>query len=245
MKSSRVLAAFLVGLIAGLVGETLLFLERQSAKIESVLVDDFRVVLFLKSDPEAGRERVLEEQLLGLPGVLEARYVSRRDALAALRRDEPDLVESALLLSDNPLLPAFEVKLDEDSLARVGQWVVEAQDVADWADVRYKSGQVQAALQAQFYRHTINIVLSAAVCAASLLLLTGLWPAGRVVARRHEWESGLSAAAGGLAGAGLTGLVVLQVRMLTPWWAWPSAPRQFLLAAGASALGWILCRRHD
>jgi cell division protein FtsX len=239
------LAAFLVGLIAGLVGETLLFLERQSSKIEAALSEDFRVVLFMKNDPEAGREKVIEEQLLGMPGVLEAKYVSRRDALAALRRDEPELVESALLLSDNPLLPAFEVKLDEDSLARVAQWAADAADVADWADVRYKKQQVQAALQAQLYRHAVNVVLSAVVCAVSLLVLAGLWPPGRAVARRHEWEAALGGAAGGVFGAGMAALVVLPMRLLTPWWAWPSGPRQTLLLAGAGALGWVLCRRHE
>src|SRR5688500_11566133 len=103
----------------------LLFLERQCAKVESVLKEDFRVVLFLKEDPAPGREKVLAEQLLGLPGVQDARFISRQEALAELRRDEPELVESALLLSDNPLLPAFEVKLDDDNLARAPQWISE------------------------------------------------------------------------------------------------------------------------
>lgn len=231
--------------MVGLVGEALLFLERQSARVESALEGDFRVMLFLKADPEGGREKVLEEELLGLPGTVEARFVSRRDALSALRREEPELVEAALLLSDNPLLPAFEARLDARTLARVGQWIEDARGVADWADVRYKQAEVRAALQAQFYRHAIDIVMSAAVCAASLLLIFTLWLGRRAEVARVEAETALAAGVGGVAGAGLTALIVLPLRLLTPWWAWPSAPRQVFLAAGAAAVGWALCRRSD
>jgi len=246
MTPSRVLTAFLVGLLAGLAGETLLFLEGQCARVESALRDDFRVVCFLKADPEPGREKVLEEQLRAIEGVEDVRYVSRQEALAELRRREPELVESALLLSDNPLLPAFEVKLDELGLARLPQWLEDARGVADWADLRYKSAQVQAALQAQFYRHAIDVSLSAAVCAAALLLLVGVWwPGGKAGHKDRAGATALVSAAGACAGAATTALVALPLRLLTPWWSWPPASKQALLVFGAGAVGWVLCRRAD
>lgn len=246
MTPARALTAFLVGLLAGLAGETLLFLEGQCARVETALRDDFRVVCFLKSEPEPGREKVLEEQLRALDGVEDVRYVSRTEALSELRREEPQLVESALLLSDNPLLPAFEVRLDELGLARMPQWLSEARELADWSDVRYKNAQVQAALQAQFYRHAIDVSLSAAVCAAALLVLVGLWShGGKMSLKGRSGAPALVAAAGACSGAAVTALVALPLRVLTPWWSWPPASKQALLVAGAAAMGWVLCRKAD
>jgi len=92
-----------VGLLGGLGGETLLFLQRQSARIEQVMEDDFRLVLFLKKEPQDGKQKVLEDRLRALPDVADARYVSRQEAMAELRRQDPELVESVGLPFAIPL----------------------------------------------------------------------------------------------------------------------------------------------
>src|SRR5438874_11602564 len=110
MKKHRLFFGFVVGAAVGLAGETLLLLQRQCARVEQTLRDDFRVVLFMKADLEEGRRKVLEEQLRALPDVEDVRALSKQDALDALRREEPELVESVSFLSDNPLDPGFEIK---------------------------------------------------------------------------------------------------------------------------------------
>ena len=155
MVRSRLALSILVGLIAGLGGETLLFLQRQCRLVEESMREDFRVLLFLKDDLDEGRQKVLEERLRALPDVDDVRAVSRQEQLAALKREDPELVESVALLGDNPLTPAFEVSLGEAGVSRVAQWLSQAQPLADWADARYKPAQVQAILQAQFYRQAL------------------------------------------------------------------------------------------
>src|SRR4051812_33950795 len=131
MRKSRFFLAFLFGVLAGLGGETLLFLERQCGRIEDVLREDFRLILFLNSDLEAGRQKVVEEQLRAMPQVQSARFVSRQEAISALRRDDPELVESVVSLAENPLNPSFEVKLRPGAIGSVADFIRGAEPLAN------------------------------------------------------------------------------------------------------------------
>lgn len=243
----RFLLSAALGVAVGVAGETLLFMRTQSRAVERSLRDDFRVLLYLKSDADAGKLKVLEEQLRALPDVEDARAVSKQEQLAALRRDDPELVESVLLVGDNPLQTAFEVRLGEGAVAQVGQWLLRARALADFSDARYKPSQVQAILQAQFYARFLDVALAALVCLGAGAAALGLWllrlrPAGK------PGESFWLLAAGGLgavAGAAAIGVVVLPMRELSPWWAWPPAGAQAALVLAAAASGWVLCSRAD
>ncbi len=246
MKRRLVLAA-LVGVAVGVSGESLLFLQRQAHLAEAGLRDDFRVLLYLKADLDESKQKVVAEQLRALPEVDDVRAVSRQEQLSALRRDDPELVESVLLVGDNPLMPAFEVRLAQEGLAHVGDWLAKAQGVADFADARYKPAQIQAILQAQFYARFIDVALSALVCAAAALLLAGLWAARRARAALSR-EQALPAALAGacaLAAAGSVALLVLPMKALSPWWGLPGPAAQALLAVAAAGAGWVLCARIE
>jgi hypothetical protein len=249
-SSERVFLTFLFGLAAGLGGESLLFLDRQCASLETSLREDFRVVLFMRKEPEEGKRRIIEEQLRALPDVEDVRGVSRAEALAALRRSDPALVESIVLVGDNPLHSAFEVRLGSAGLGRLEDWIGSAQPLADWSDIRYKPAQVEAILQAQFFGRFLGVALSAVVCIAGAMALLWLWSLGGSKGRgfwnQREMASGVlhagSAAAGAALGGGIVFLLVLPMRQLSPWWAWPAAGAQAALAACAAAAGWTFCR---
>lgn len=237
----------LVGLVAGLGGETLLFLQRQCRVVEESLRDDFRVLLFMRADLGEGKQKVLEEQLRALPDVDDVRAVSRQEQLSALKKEDPELVESVALIGDNPLMPAFEVRFNESGVSRVSQWIMKASALADFADVRYKPAQIQAILQAQFYARFLDLALAALVCLGAALALAGIWSAGRsgaLLRREGALAAGLTAA-GCVAGAGLVCAMVLPLRALAPWWGWPPVAGQAALLAGASAAGWVLCARSE
>lgn len=237
--------AFAIGLLLGLGGEALVFLRSQCLRAEAALREDFRVVFFLKEELPEGRLKVLEEQVRALPEVEEARAVTSREALAALRREEPELVESILLLKDNPLNPAVEVRLTPAALGGLQHWVEEAKALSDWADIRYKAAQVQAALQAQFYAHYIGLAARACVCVLAGLFAAWLW-AGRGV--EGGWEAPVASAvlssAGAAAGAALALAAALPMRELSPWWAWPAAAAHATLLACAAAAGCLLVPRR-
>lgn len=248
MKKNNLLRAFLVGAAAGLAGATLLLLQRQCARVERSLRDDFRVVLFMKAELGEGPGKVLEERLRALPSVEDVRAVSKRDALEALRREEPELVASLSFLSDNPLNPAFEVKLAPDALGGLPQWLEQAQALADWADIRYKAVEVEAILQAAVFSRFIGVALSALVCLTAFLALAGLW-AGRgwaVNARvLSHMDAALCAAGGAAFGVLAASGLALPLRSAAPGWAWPSGWQHAAVLVCAATAGWVLCGLRD
>jgi hypothetical protein len=249
MKKSRLALCALVGLLAGFGGETLLFVQRQCRAVEAGLREDFRVMLFLSSDMDAGKQKVIEEQLRALPDVDDVRSVSRQEQLSELRRDDPELVDSVALIGDNPLMPAFEVRLGEGGVAKIAQWLAQAQPLADWADVRYKPAQVQAILQAQFYARFLDLALAALVCLAAALALAGVWVMGKHHGhgawRRHGFTAAAVSAAGAAAGGALVGVMVLPLKALAPWFSWPTLGGQLALLLAAGSAGWVLCARPE
>lgn len=254
MKKHRLFFGFVLGAAVGLGGETLALIQRQCLRVEQVLREDFRVVLFLKAEPEEGREKVLEEQLRALPDVEDVRAVSSQEALDALRREEPRLVEAVSFLSDDPLQPAFEVKLADGALGRLPQWLARAGALADWSDVRYKPAQVEAILQAAFYARFVGVALSGLVCLAALLALAGLWSSvapgkahgpgwGRALLAHPAAAAG--ALAGGIFGAGAAAAIALPLKAGVVGLAWPSAAQQAAILAAAAVSGWTLCGLRD
>ncbi|MBI5631029.1 MAG: hypothetical protein HY921_09110 [Elusimicrobia bacterium] len=245
MRHRRLFLAGFAGLSIGCAGEALLFLERQAAQVEKVLRQDFKIVLFLKQDLEESKRRILEEKLRALPDLEELRYVSRQEALAALRRQDPELVDAVVLLGENPLNPAYEARLSPLGVARVSAWIAAVQGLADWADIRYKTAQVQAILQVQFYRHFIDLSLSFLMCLATGMLLFSLWSAGNAITQAPGLELALVSGAGAVFGAAATGLAAWPLQVLRAGWAYPAGARQAALVLAAAAAGWVLCRRED
>ena len=254
MKKHRLFFGLILGAAVGLGGETLLLLEHQCRRVERTLGDDFRVVFFLKAEQNEGDSQVLLKRLRALGQVEDARAVSKKDALAQLKRQEPELAEAVTPLNENPLDAGFEVRLTEAGLGRLPQWLAEAEELADWSDVRYKPAQAEAVLEAAFYARFIAVVLSGLVCLAALLAFFGLWAWGEIPhghwpalgrALRANPGSILGGALGGVLGACAVCAIALPLRTAAAGLAWPSAVEQFVLIAAAAVAGWVLCGLRD
>lgn len=220
--------------------QSLLFMESQARRIEQALTDDFKIVAFVKADVNAGKLKVLEEKVRALPDVEAARLVSRDEALETLRREDPDLVESVALLGENPLQPAFEVRLAAASLARAGSWVENAYALPEFEDIRYKPAQIRAILLAQFYGYFLKLAANVGFCLTIFMLAglfwTGLDFSAAVLKRAAAFPAGT------LAGMGLAYALAYPLRNLYSWWTWPSLSNQALLVFAAAVLGLCFSR---
>jgi cell division protein FtsX len=229
--------AFVLAVMAGMAGESLLLVRTQVLRFESLLREDFRVLMFLKNDLPESQAKVLEDKLLGLPEVRAVHFVSRDAALAALRRDDPELVDSVIWMGDNPLHPAFEVRPTPAALGRFEEWLRNARSVADWADLRYRGGQVRAILQAQLYGHFLSLILSSLLCLACAALAAALWWSHRPGVFR-PLAAVMPAGMGAAAGVALALAAAWPARQYLPWWEMPATGPQFAVwAASALAVG--------
>ncbi len=223
---------------AGLAGETLLLAERHCSRLEAALRDDFRVVLFTRASLEESRAKVLEEKLRAVPEVADVRYVPADEALAELKRDDPELAESVALVSDNPLPAAFEVRPAPESFTHLGAWLDAAERLADWSDLRYKPGQVSAILRLRFYAYLLRMTLSTLLCLiAAIALGSLLMEKGR---GSFSAEFAFWALAGGAAGAALALAMSWPLRRDELLWALPGPLAQLSLLAACATLGWFL-----
>jgi len=233
----RLASLFALAAAAGLAGETLLLAERHCTRLASSLSDDFRVVLFTRAPLEEARAKVLEEKLRAAPEVADVRFISADEALAALKRDDPELAESVALVGDNPLPAAFEVRPTPESLTHLSSWIDGAQRLADWSDLRYKPGQIQVILRLRLYAYFLRMTLSTLVCLIAGLALVAL---SRRLSPNGSASSVLWATAGGAAGAALAIAISWPLHRDALLWAWPQPFAQIALLAACATLGWSL-----
>lgn len=242
---SRAAWMFAFAASAALAVQTLLLVERQCRRLEGALREDFRVVLFLRAESAEGKDaparlKVLEEKLRAQPEVAQARYVSADEALATLKREDPELVDGVALVGDNPLPGSFEVTPTADSLPRLVSWIDSVQSLADWSDVRWKSAQLQAILRARLYGYWMRLVLSSLFCAAAALALWALAASLRVPGRRGETRLCAAGALGGAAGLAVAVLAAWPLHRDVLLWAWPPLWTQAAVIVVCAGLGWSL-----
>ncbi|MBI4678408.1 MAG: hypothetical protein HY748_12580 [Elusimicrobia bacterium] len=231
----RVSAFFALGLVLGFTGGALLLLESHCRAFERSALRDFRVVAFLKPGLSGSALKVEEERLGCLPGVEEARSVSSDASLGALRREDPELFDSVALVGENPLPPAVELQLDSDGVARVPQLVAEAFASQEVSDVRYPGGQAAAILHARFYGHFVGVAVNAALTAAALSILGGLW-----LGRGAAWPETIWTGVGALLGQAAAVLLALPMRAHALWWDVPRGSQALLWVAACAGAAWAL-----
>ncbi|MDD5656849.1 MAG: hypothetical protein PHF00_06295 [Elusimicrobia bacterium] len=224
----------LLALMGGVGGESLLLVRAQAERFADLLREDFKVLFFLKEEPSESQAKLIEERLLGLPETARAVYVPREDSLAALRREDPELVDSIIWVAGNPLSPAFEARLKPSGLDRFETWLAAAGGAAAWTETRYRPAQLRAMLQARLYVHFLDLVWSALLCASAAALIAALC-LGAAPPSRGSWAAvaGL-AAAGTAAGMILAAAAAWPARAYLPWWGHPPLLRQLALWAGVS-----------
>lgn len=251
MKSPSVknlFAAALAGLLCGTLGETLLFLEAHTRRIEAVLADDFRIVAFLATELPEAQRKAIGERLRALPGTEEVRFVSRDAALEDLRRQDPEVVRSVALLGENPLQSAFEAALVPEAIARAPQWADAAAQVPGVGDIRFKPLEVHAVAQCQFFNRFLRLALSLSAFFWLAGAAAAIWAAMSLREARGVVE-GLPARLGmaGTGAAGGMGLILaaaLPLKAAPAGWAAPTDWAQgALFVAGllGALLAWDWC----
>ncbi len=236
---------FALGLMLGVLGEGMLFMHAHCLKVEGILLEDFRLIVFLDGDVGARRRKVVEERVLALPGTASVRHVSPEESLAEIESADPGIAESVAVLGDNPLPDAFEVTIETERLNAMEAWLKSAAAIPEVADIRYKGLQVRMIRQVQFYSRFLALVLASGACALGLGLallaastlmsggsFTDLFGSPATAAVRAA-----AAAAGTLAGISVALGFAYPAAQEGFLQAWPSAGMQALLALAGALLG--------
>jgi len=237
---SRTAWVFAFAVCAALSAQTLLMAEGQCRRLENALREDFRIMLFLRGEVPDSRLKILEEKLRAQPEVEAARYVSPEEALASLKRADPELVDAVALVGDNPLPGSFEVTPTSESLPRLVAWIDSVQSLADWSDVRWKPAQLQAILRARFYGRWMRLILSTLFCVCAALALWALAVSLRAAAGKGETALIAAGGLGGACGLAFAAIAAWPLRRDELLWSWPPFWTSAAVIAACAGLGWSL-----
>lgn len=234
-----------IGLVLGLGGQSLLLLRNQCRLVEGALRQDFRLIVFLQSGLSPNKIKIVEEKIMALPHSEEVVFVSQEQALSEIQSRNPEAGRLVALLGGrNPFHPAFEVRLSVRGMAGLQEWLRQAGQVPGVEDVRYKSLEAKAILQARFYRKLLTVALNLCFCVLMGIFLLALGARLRrskaAAPRAGDGAAVLWSGSGAAAALGLAALAVWPARgTLFSYADFLSLSQVFLLLAAALS-GWGL-----
>ena len=237
--------AFLLAFSVGLMAEMLLFMHTQMREISMILKEDFRIIV-VRDDKARDTPEAVEAALSGIKGTGQVFFVSRKDRLARLKTEDPDLVASVLVPGQNPMPDTWEVAINEDVLGDMNAWTSAAWKVPGVADIKYKPLEAYAIMHALFYGHLVRLALALAffafVIMAAMVLTHCHTPASLAASLHADRKWFMSGGAGALASALAAYAVVYPVKYLSPVWVWPNPLWQAAVVACGALMGWVLCQ---
>ena len=237
--------AFLMAFSVALLAEMLLFMHAQMREIAMILKEDFRIVV-VRDEKAKDTTEAVEAALSAVGGTAQVVYISRKDRLARLKAEDPELVASVLVPGLNPLPDTWEVTIKEEVLGDMNSWTSAAWRIPGVADVKYKPLEAYAIMHALFYGHLLRLSLALAFLAfmvlAAMVLTHGHTPAALAQALPADKQWFFSGGGGAVAAALAAYAVVYPVKYLSPVWVWPNLLWQAAVVVCGALLGWVLCQ---
>ena len=133
-----------------------------------------RVVGYLKDEPASSKLDELTRQIEAIPGVLRVRYISKADALKALKHSLGGQADVADQLPRNPLPASVEVTPDADTATPEGtrELVRRLQALPEIEEVQGGSQWVEGLAQFRRLFELVGLGVGAVLAAAAILTVT-------------------------------------------------------------------------
>ncbi len=133
-----------------------------------------RVVGYLKDEPAPAKLDELTRQIEAMPGVLRVRYISKADALKALKHSLGGQADVADQLPRNPLPASVEVTPDADTATPEGtrELVRRLQALPEIEEVQGGSQWVEGLAQFRRLFELVGLGVGAVLAAAAILTVT-------------------------------------------------------------------------
>lgn len=247
----RFSAAFLLGIILGLGGETLLLSKTASRRFADNLSKDFRVLFFMPENSSPQTLLSAQKSVGAITGTQSSVLISPAKALSILKQADPELAQNLSFLPTNPIEPIIEATLNKKGLLSFQSWMAQAAAQQKWTEIRYQPEELRSILRLGLYLRFLTVALTALLCLSSLLLVLGVIFPLMVFSKRSPRKMiellSLSAKTFGICLVGVCLGGIFSAAFAWPlgraveWWMWPSLVAQAIFIIPAALSGAILC----
>lgn len=233
---------FLLVFAVAVLWQSLLFVDAKLGNYYRELSDSFKVILVVEGRPSNETLEQMGESLNQKTDVFSVRLYSPDDALAEVRRQNPQLTESLLLMGKNKMPAYYELKLSPQAVNNIGPFVDNLASEYEILSPRYNA--VHARLV--FYTGLCAKMLRLALLFAGLLFLAFMflveaYPSAD--ARSHHVGGAVSGVLAGVCACAFFALLLYPTGFLNEVARQFTTPeRQILVFAFCGLFGWTLSK---
>lgn len=233
---------FLLVFAVAVLWQSVLFIDMRLGAYYRELADSFKVIFVVKGQPSNDVLAQMGETLNQKTDVESVRLFSPEDGLEAVRRQNPQLTESLLLMGKNKMPAYFELKLSDRAVNNIGPMVDNLASEYELLSPRYNAEHARLV----FYTGLCAKFLRLALLFAGLLFLAFMFlveahpAAGR---RSHHVSGALSGVLAGACSCAFFAAVLYPTGFLSEAARLFTTPeRQILLLAFCGLFGWTLSK---
>ncbi len=233
---------FLLVFAVAVLWQSVLFIDMRLNDYYHKLADSFKVILVVQGKPTNAALEQMGETLNQKADVASVRLFSPADALESVRRQNPQLTESLLLMGKNKMPAYFELKLAERAFGTVGPLVDNLASEYKTLSPRYNVQHAQlvfyTGLCAKFLRLAL---LFAGLLFLAFMFLVEAYPAAG--ARAHHISGAFSGVLAGVCSCAFFAVMLYPSGFLNEAARLFTTPeRQILVLAFCGLLGWTLSK---
>ena len=154
-----------------------LFLKNLESQLE--------IIVYLKDDISKAEVKALENNIVGISGIEEIKFVSKEEAYQRLLKDLGDQRDILNAIEVNPLPASYEIKVKDPKV--IEQIANQIEKLKKVEEVEYGQGIVEKLLNFTYIFRIVGILILALLVFASILIISNIIKI-TVYARRNEIE---------------------------------------------------------
>lgn len=233
---------FLLVFAVAVLWQSALFIDMRLDEYYRQLSDSFKVIFVVQGAPSNAALEQIGETLNQKADIAAVKLFSPDDALESVRRQNPQLTESLLLMGKNKMPAYFELKLADRAVGNVGPLVDNLASEYKTLSPRYNAQHAQlvfyTGLCARFLRLAL---LFAGLLFLAFMFLVEAYPAAE--ARAHHISGAVSGVLAGLGSCAFFAVMLYPSGFLSDAARLFTTPeRQILVLAFCGLLGWTLSK---
>lgn len=218
----------------------LLSVEKSVGDYYQWLAQSFKIILTVEVPANQEQLTSWQAELAQQPEVDQVRVFSADEALAVVRHQNPQLVDSLLALGKNQMPPYFELVPKEQSFYNVGAWTDTLAAKYENLSLHYSHQQATllfyTGLAAKLLRG-LGILVLISFLAFMFLVEAAPYP------QEHALSGFVAGLVAGLVAAGLLAAVLYPMGVLVDFWNYATSwHRQVLVLVFSGLMGWTLSK---